>query len=93
MVFLPLKKSEVRHVAVIGPSANDAYAMGGDYTGVPCNTTTFFKGMQAYVAQTTFASGCKDVSCNSLALVSFGYLTQRTKLPLSNGNPLLSDAP
>jgi len=24
--FLPLKRSEVRHVAVIGPSANDAYA-------------------------------------------------------------------
>ena len=32
--FLPLKGSEVRHVAVIGPSANDAYAMGGDYTGL-----------------------------------------------------------
>jgi len=32
--FLPLKRSEVRHVAVIGPSANDAYAMGGDYTGL-----------------------------------------------------------
>jgi beta-glucosidase-like glycosyl hydrolase len=31
--FLPLKRSEVRHVAIIGPSANDAHAMGGDYTG------------------------------------------------------------
>lgn len=31
--FLPLKRSEVRHLAIIGPSANDAYAMGGDYTG------------------------------------------------------------
>ncbi|KAG2573547.1 hypothetical protein PVAP13_7KG260600 [Panicum virgatum] len=68
--FLPLKRSEVRHVAVIGPSANDAYAMGGNYTGVPCNPTTFVKGMQAYVAQTTFASGCKDVSCNSTDLFS-----------------------
>lgn len=31
--FLPLKRNEVRHVAIIGPSGNDVYAMGGDYTG------------------------------------------------------------
>ncbi|XP_062184760.1 probable beta-D-xylosidase 6 [Phragmites australis] len=63
--FLPLKRSELRHVAIIGPAANDAYAMGGDYTGVPCNPMTFLKGMQAYVSQTTFAAGCKDVPCNT----------------------------
>uniref|UniRef100_A0A0A9CPE1 Fibronectin type III-like domain-containing protein n=1 Tax=Arundo donax TaxID=35708 RepID=A0A0A9CPE1_ARUDO len=63
--FLPLKRSEVKHVAIIGPSANDAYAMGGDYTGVACDPTTFLKGIQAYVTQTTFAAGCKDVPCNS----------------------------
>ncbi|PAN39250.1 hypothetical protein PAHAL_7G230900 [Panicum hallii] len=37
--FLPLKRSEVRHVAVVGPSANDAYAMGGDYTVAGLNLT------------------------------------------------------
>lgn len=63
--FLPLKTSEVRHIAIIGPSGNDAYAMGGDYTGVSCDPTTFFKGMRSYVMQTTFATGCKDVPCNS----------------------------
>ncbi|KAK3144164.1 hypothetical protein QOZ80_4AG0309530 [Eleusine coracana subsp. coracana] len=63
--FLPLKTSEVRHIAIIGPSGNDAYATGGDYTGVSCDPTTFFKGMQSYVTQTTFAAGCKDVPCNS----------------------------
>ncbi|KAL6903445.1 hypothetical protein ACP4OV_004258 [Aristida adscensionis] len=63
--FLPLKTSEVRHIAIIGPAGNDHYAMGGDYTGVPCNPTTFSKGLQAYVTQTTFAAGCKDVACNS----------------------------
>ena len=47
------------------------------YSGVPCNTTTFFKGMQAYVAQTTFASGCKDVSCNSTDL--FGEAIEAAK--------------
>jgi beta-glucosidase-like glycosyl hydrolase len=31
--FLPLKTSEVRHIAIIGPAGNDAYAIGGDYTG------------------------------------------------------------
>ncbi|PUZ48158.1 hypothetical protein GQ55_7G222900 [Panicum hallii var. hallii] len=75
--FLPVKRSEVRHVAVVGPSANDAYAMGGDYTGVPCNPTTFLKGIQAYVAQTTFAAGCKDVSCNSTDL--FGEAIEAAK--------------
>ncbi|KQJ83737.1 probable beta-D-xylosidase 6 [Brachypodium distachyon] len=63
--FLPLKRSEVSHIAIIGPVANDAYIMGGDYTGVPCNPTTFLKGMQAVVPQTTIAAGCKDISCNS----------------------------
>jgi hypothetical protein len=88
--FLPLKTSEVRHIAIIGPAGNDAYAMGGDYTGskqtisinhcaycltstnvnlvylgVSCDPTTFFKGMRSYVMQTTFATGCKDVPCNS----------------------------
>lgn len=63
--FLPLKRSKLSHIAIIGPAANDAYILGGDYTGVPCDTTTFLKGMQAYVNQTTFAAGCKDVLCNS----------------------------
>ncbi|GJN02252.1 hypothetical protein PR202_ga19584 [Eleusine coracana subsp. coracana] len=44
--FLPLKTSEVRHIAIIGPSGNDAYAMGGDYTAgckdVPCNSSDGF---------------------------------------------------
>jgi beta-glucosidase-like glycosyl hydrolase len=32
--FLPLKRSEVSHIAIIGPAASDAYIMGGDYTGL-----------------------------------------------------------
>ncbi|KAG8037956.1 hypothetical protein GUJ93_ZPchr0026g29121 [Zizania palustris] len=40
--FLPLKRSEVGHIAVIGPAANDPYILGGDYTGVPCDSTTTF---------------------------------------------------
>uniref|UniRef100_A0A0D9W7G9 Fibronectin type III-like domain-containing protein n=1 Tax=Leersia perrieri TaxID=77586 RepID=A0A0D9W7G9_9ORYZ len=63
--FLPLKRNEVGHIAIIGPAANDPYILGGDYTGVPCGSTTFVKGMQVYVPQTTFAAGCKDASCNS----------------------------
>ncbi|VAH49630.1 unnamed protein product [Triticum turgidum subsp. durum] len=63
--FLPLKRSEVSHIAIIGAAANDAYIMGGDYTGVPCDPITFLKGMQAFVPQTTVAGGCKNVSCDS----------------------------
>ncbi|KAF8702803.1 hypothetical protein HU200_032634 [Digitaria exilis] len=76
--FLPLKRNEVKHVAIIGPSADDAYAMGGDYTGVPCNPITFHQGIQPYVAQTTFAAGCKDVSCNSTYL--FGEAIEAAKV-------------
>jgi beta-glucosidase-like glycosyl hydrolase len=32
--FLPLKRSEVSHIAIIGPAAADSYLMGGDYTGL-----------------------------------------------------------
>ncbi|KAM3388246.1 hypothetical protein ACQJBY_010805 [Aegilops geniculata] len=63
--FLPLKRSEVSHIAMIGAAANDAYIMGGDYTGAPCDPITFLKGMQAFVPQTTVAGGCKNVSCDS----------------------------
>nr|CAB3487741.1 unnamed protein product [Digitaria exilis] len=46
--------------------------------GVPCNPITFHQGIQPYVAQTTFAAGCKDVSCNSTYL--FGEAIEAAKV-------------
>ncbi|XP_072987195.1 probable beta-D-xylosidase 6 [Typha latifolia] len=63
--FLPLKKSKIRSLAIIGPAANDTSILGGDYTGVPCDPISFLNGVQAYVPKTLFATGCVDVPCNS----------------------------
>lgn len=32
--FLPLKKNEIGHLALIGPAINDTSILGGDYTGL-----------------------------------------------------------
>ncbi|GAV76438.1 Glyco_hydro_3 domain-containing protein/Glyco_hydro_3_C domain-containing protein [Cephalotus follicularis] len=66
--FLPLDKNDVSSLAIIGPLAISASDLGGGYTGLPCNPETLFKGLQAYVEETSYAVGCPDVSCDSDAL-------------------------
>ncbi|KAJ9562475.1 hypothetical protein OSB04_007635 [Centaurea solstitialis] len=65
--FLPLRKSVVSSLAVVGPMANATDALGGGYIGVPCSPTSIVEGLKQYVKKTTHASGCLDVSCNSNA--------------------------
>ncbi|KAI7747371.1 hypothetical protein M8C21_002292 [Ambrosia artemisiifolia] len=65
--FLPLQKSSVSSLAVIGPMANATDGLGGGYTGVPCNPTSIVEGLKRYVKKTTFSSGCLDVACTSNA--------------------------
>ncbi|KAJ0970111.1 hypothetical protein J5N97_022988 [Dioscorea zingiberensis] len=62
--FLPLQKGKVNSLAIIGPAADDTEILGGDYTGFACNPKSLYKGLQAYVERTRFASGCLDVPCN-----------------------------
>ncbi|MFB9110067.1 beta-glucosidase [Flavobacterium gyeonganense] len=42
---LPLSK-EIKTVAVIGPNANDAQSLWGNYSGIPSNPVTVLKGIQ-----------------------------------------------
>ncbi|KAM0938799.1 putative glycosidase [Dioscorea sansibarensis] len=63
--FLPLRKSKVKSLAIIGPAADDTDILGGDYTGFACNPKSLYKGLRAYVERTTFAPGCLDVPCHS----------------------------
>ncbi|KAI7739360.1 hypothetical protein M8C21_010703 [Ambrosia artemisiifolia] len=65
--FLPLQKSSVSSLAVIGPMANATDGLGGGYTGVPCSPTSIVEGLKRYVKKTTFSSGCLDVACTSNA--------------------------
>ncbi|KAM7276961.1 hypothetical protein ACFE04_018827 [Oxalis oulophora] len=63
--FLPLNENAVSSLAIIGPLANQASPLGGDYTGIPCHSETLFDGLQAYIKETSYAVGCTDVSCYS----------------------------
>ncbi|KAG9439949.1 hypothetical protein H6P81_020114 [Aristolochia fimbriata] len=63
--FLPLDKSTMGSMAVIGPAANDTSKLGGGYTGVPCKPVSLYEGQLAYVKKTLFAEGCLNVSCES----------------------------
>lgn len=60
--LLPLSKSRTSSMALIGPSANNAYTLLGNYEGAPCKSLEIFKVLQGYV-KTTFHQGCSTVSC------------------------------
>ncbi|KAJ4849733.1 putative beta-D-xylosidase 6 [Turnera subulata] len=63
--FLPLDKRTVSSLAIIGPLANNASSLGGDYTGYSCNPQSLFEGLKEFVDKTSYEGGCLDVSCNS----------------------------
>ncbi|THF96881.1 hypothetical protein TEA_021291 [Camellia sinensis var. sinensis] len=63
--FLPLNQKLIASLAIIGPLANDSSQLGGDYTGVPCNSRSLFEGFWPYVSKTLYASGCSNIQCNS----------------------------
>ncbi|XP_077214415.1 putative beta-D-xylosidase 6 [Tasmannia lanceolata] len=63
--FLPLNKKRVASLAIIGPAANDTSKLGGGYTGIPCNPKSLLEGHRDYIRDTSFATGCLNVSCDS----------------------------
>ncbi|GLT46878.1 hypothetical protein SLA2020_206070 [Shorea laevis] len=63
--FLPLNKNAVSSLAIIGPVANSKISLGGDYTGFPCEPKSLLDGLQEYVKQASYASGCNNISCDS----------------------------
>ncbi|XWS41692.1 hypothetical protein CRYUN_Cryun17cG0104500 [Craigia yunnanensis] len=75
--FLPLNRNAVSSLAIIGPMANNISNMGGGYTGVPCDPKSLFEGLQGYVKQASYASGCSDVPCDSDAGFNEAILTAK----------------
>ncbi|CAL1371927.1 unnamed protein product [Linum trigynum] len=63
--YLPLSKKDVSSLAIIGPLANNATNIGGDYTGYSCKPESLYDGLKAYAKKTEFAAGCTDVPCVS----------------------------
>lgn len=59
--LLPLKKGEIRSIAVIGPNANSRDALVGNYVGTSSQYITPLEGIQQYVgdsARVYYAEGC-----------------------------------
>ena len=78
---LPLKASEIKKLAVIGPNGNSSSVLLSNYEGIPAFTTTIYQGLQEELKNTSveveYASGCSDVKCSdkndfgkALAIVS-----------------------
>ena len=65
--ILPLDRSAVGSVAVIGHNANDPGALNGNYFGPPCETTTPLQGLQGYVKNIRFLAGCDSAACGLAA--------------------------
>ncbi|MCI5827683.1 MAG: glycoside hydrolase family 3 C-terminal domain-containing protein, partial [Lachnospiraceae bacterium] len=59
--LLPLKKGEIKSLAVIGPNANSRDALVGNYVGTSSQYITPLEGIQQYVGDTArvyYAEGC-----------------------------------
>ncbi|MFQ6628627.1 hypothetical protein Gotur_006609 [Gossypium turneri] len=63
--LLPLSKTKTTSLAVIGPNANSAKTLVGNYAGPPCKPVTPLQGLQSYVKDTRFHQGCNAVNCSS----------------------------
>ncbi|RWW07387.1 hypothetical protein GW17_00029233 [Ensete ventricosum] len=61
---LPLVKSKITSLGVIGPNANTSSSLMGNYNGPPCEVTTPLKALQSSVNNIRFEAGCNLVACN-----------------------------
>ncbi|KAG8632970.1 probable beta-D-xylosidase 7 [Manihot esculenta] len=65
---LPLSKSNIKSLAVIGPNADNATILLGNYAGPPCQAITPLQGLQNYIKNTKYHKGCNTVACSSAEL-------------------------
>ncbi|CAO2143996.1 unnamed protein product [Urochloa humidicola] len=70
--LLPLDRSAVcaSAAAAIGPNADDGRALIANYFGPPCESVTPLKGLQSYVPNVRFVSGCASAACDGAASVA-----------------------
>lgn len=66
--LLPLSKIRTTSVAVIGPNANSANTLIGNYAGPPCRSITVLAAIQSYVKNTVYNKGCNAVNCTSASI-------------------------
>ncbi|XP_016451673.1 putative beta-D-xylosidase 7 [Nicotiana tabacum] len=66
--LLPLSKAKTNSLAVIGPNANSAYVLRGNYDGPPCKSIEILKALSGYVKTVQYHPGCYAVNCTSVAI-------------------------
>ncbi|PPR89936.1 hypothetical protein GOBAR_AA30751 [Gossypium barbadense] len=72
---LPLSRTIIKSLAVIGPNANATKVMISNYAGVPCQYTSPLQGLQKYVSMVTYEAGCRDVKCNNDTFIGLAVQT------------------
>nr|CAJ65923.1 xylan 1,4-beta-xylosidase [Populus tremula x Populus alba] len=65
--LLPLSKSGISSLAVIGPNAHNSTNLLGNYFGPACKNVTILEGLRNYVSSASYEKGCNNVSCTSAA--------------------------
>ncbi|KAL3735175.1 hypothetical protein ACJRO7_024335 [Eucalyptus globulus] len=65
---LPLQRSDSMSLGVIGPNANNASMLLGNYAGPPCKSVTLLQALQSYVNDTRYQAGCDNVTCSVLQI-------------------------
>ncbi|MDF2872130.1 MAG: Beta-glucosidase-related glycosidase, partial [Anaerocolumna sp.] len=78
--ILPLKKSEIKTIGVIGPNANSRKALVGNYEGTASRYITVLEGLQDYLKEEVrvfYSEGC--------------HLYEDRKSKLSNANDRLAE--
>ncbi|KAJ8541425.1 hypothetical protein K7X08_002241 [Anisodus acutangulus] len=66
--LLPLSKAKTSSLAIIGPNANSAYVLRGNYDSPPCKFIEILKAFQGYVKTVQYHHGCNAVNCTSAAI-------------------------
>ncbi|OVA14623.1 Glycoside hydrolase [Macleaya cordata] len=65
--LLPLSKTKTKTIGVIGPNANTAKTLLGNYFGPSCKSITLVDALRSYVSHTFYHPGCDSVACNSVS--------------------------
>ncbi|KAH9611457.1 hypothetical protein KSS87_009107 [Heliosperma pusillum] len=66
--LLPLSKGKPISLAVIGPNANNATTLQGNYHGPPCSSISPLRALQNYVRDTRYHPGCYNVACTTASV-------------------------
>lgn len=64
--LLPLPKTKTSSLGVIGPNANNAHTLIGNYAGPPCRSITALQALQGYVKNAVYHQGCNAVNCTDV---------------------------